>query len=185
MINNEGLRKADVIVCLEGDSYNRLPETAKLFKEGWSQWIIISGGYNNPPFSIPSKELKIELIKLGVPSKQIIVEDKSQNTHEQAVQAMKIIKKREWGKIILVTSHYHQLRAYLTFLKVMNEFKMKVSIYNAPVRNLSWYQKTIKQKNRLQLFDDELNKIDLYLNKNHISSFKTGLKYQEWKEKQK
>jgi len=181
LINDEELKKSEAAVLLEGDGYNRISQTVKLFKEKWAKWVIVSGGYNNPPFSIPAKNLSKALVKKGIPIQKIILEEKSQNTHEQAVEIMKLTKKRKWKKIILVASTFHQPRAYLTFIKVMEQLNMKIKIFNSPAQGLSWFKKTALNLNRLQLLEIELKKIEKYLKTGQIVSFKKALNYHQWK----
>jgi len=185
LVNNERLLKSDAIVCLEGDGYNRIKLSSKLFKEKWAKKIVVSGGYNHPPFSIPAKDAVKELIKRGVPSQSIILEEKSQDTYGQGKEVMKIVKERKWKRIILVASHFHQLRAFLTFLKTMKEAKLRIKIINVPVRELPWFKRTSLGKNRFQLLESELKKINQYIKKGHLVTVRETLKYQKWKEQKK
>jgi len=98
---------------------------------------------------------------------------------------MKIVKEKKWKKIILVVSHFHQPRAYLAFLRAMKDLNFKIQIFNAPVRELSWFNKTSLNKNRLQLLEEELKKIKKYIKKGHLVTIKEAIDYQKWKEKQK
>ncbi|OGZ18331.1 MAG: hypothetical protein A2Z68_00325 [Candidatus Nealsonbacteria bacterium RBG_13_38_11] len=185
LINNEAIPQSDAIICLEGDGLHRLKFSTKLFKEKLAKKILVSGGLNNLPFSIPAEKSAKELIKMGVPAKNIIIENKSQDTYQQGREAMKIIRKNKWKKVILVASHFHQLRAFLTFLKAVQEAKLKIQIFNMPIRNLSWFEKTSLGKNRFELLTEEFKKISQYAKKGHIASVKTALIYQKWKEQQK
>jgi len=166
--------KSDAIVCLTGDGLRRVPKTAGLFKKKLADWVVVSGGYHNPPFSLLARYFKEALVKKGVPARRIILEEKSQNTLEQARETFKIIKKKKWQKIILVATDYHQLRAYLTFLKAMQEAGLKIMIFNAPA--------VLGQS---ELFKEESKKIREYSKKGHLATIKEAKNYQRWKEKQK
>ena len=185
LVSNQPLKKAEAIICLEGDGYNRIPKTFELFQKKWAKWIVVSGGLNKPPFSIPAKKMKLSLVKKGIPASRIILEEKSQNTYMQATEVMKMAKKRKWKKIILVASSFHQPRAYLTFIKAMNNEKMKVQIINAPADNLPWFKKTSLGKNRFNLLVEEFKKIKKYYKKGHSVSFEQAIAYEKWKEGQK
>lgn len=185
VVSNDWPRKSDVIVCLEGDGLNRAKKTIELFKEKWAKNIVVSGGYNNPPFSIPAKDLAKFLIKKGIPQKRIILEENSQNTYEQSLEVMKLVKEKNWEKIILVASYFHQPRAYLTFLKTMKNLNLKIQIFNTSVRELPWFNKTSLGPNRFQLLELELKKINQYIKKGHLVAIREALEYQKWKEKQK
>ena len=184
--NNDFIKKSDAVILLEGDGYSRVNHTVKIFKNGLAKNIIVSGGNtDNPPFTIPAGELAKKLLKENIPKKRVIIEEKSKNTYEQGAEVMKIIKKMDWKKIILVASHFHQSRAFVTFLKAMKNAGLKIQIFNSPVRGLSWFQKTSLGTSRLKLLEDEFNKITEYYKKGHLVSIKEALDYQRWKESQK
>lgn len=182
LIFNEPLKKADAIILLEGDGYFRLSHAADLYKQKWASKIVISGGVIDKNYgSFPAKNLATRLIKMNIAQKDIIIENESRHTREQAINVMDLVKKNKWKKIILVASHYHQLRAFLTFLKVTQEIKIKLQIINSSARDLSWFTKN-KWGKRIDLLESEFRKIKEY-NK-HMASFSEAILYQKWKEKQ-
>ena len=183
IVLGEPLKKADAIVCLEGDVQIRTQKALDLFKKKWAPVIIVSGGLRGFPFSIPAEKMAKFLIKRGVAKNKIITEGVSQNTYEQAVEVMKIIKKRKWKKIILVASEFHQPRAFLTFLEIMREFKLKIKIFNAPANNIL-FEKTKWGLTRMDLLEIEFEKIKNYQKKGHLMAINKAIEYQKWKEKQ-
>lgn len=185
IVYNDCLRRADAVVCLEGDGEARIGATLKIFKAGLAKVIVVSGGLNQPPFSLGAVKMGKKFMAEGVAKDKLIIEEKSQNTYEQAKEVMKIAKQKKWRKIILVASNFHQPRAYLTFLKARQDAKLKIQLFNAPVRELAWFRKTALAVNRLELLKNEFKKIDDYLLKGHLVSFKKAIKYQAWKERQK
>lgn len=183
MVLSDPMWPSDAVVCLEGDGKDRINKTINLFGQKLAKKIVISGGYNNPPFSLPAKYLVKYLMKRGVLRKNIILEENSQNTYEQGMEVMKIVKKNKWNDIILIASPFHQARAYLTFLKAMKDSGLKIRILNAPVRGLSWFDKTSLNLSRLQLLEEEFKKIKEYARKGHIATIEEAIKYQKWKER--
>lgn len=183
IVNNDCIKESDAVVCLEGDGYNRINQTAKVYNQGLSKCIVVSGGLDNPPFCLPAELLAKKLYEKNIPKDKIIIEKNSQNTQEQGVGIMKMVKEKNWTKIILVASHYHQPRAYLTFLKAMKDAEIEIQIFNSPARELSWFSQTSwKGLSRLQMIEDEFNKIDEYTKKFHLISIEEAIKYQQWKE---
>ncbi len=173
LVSNDVLKKSDAIVVLEGDYYRRPDHAVRLFREGWSKIIVVSGGLNNPSGgSFPARILARRLRRAGVPRKNLILEDKSLNTREQAVEIMKLAKGRSWKKIILVASHFHQFRAFLTFLKAMRGKKTKIKIYNSPAM---YYSPSLAE-----LLESEFSKIKKY--KKDVASCKDGIKYVKWRD---
>lgn len=184
--SNDILKKSEAVICLEGDGYNRIKQTLKIWQDGWAKNIVVSGGVTNVPlFTIPADLLAKKLLKAGVPENKIIIENNSQNTYEQAVEVMKIVKKEQWEKIVLVASHFHQARAFLTFLQAMKKAEIKIQIFNSPARDLSWFEKTPFGLNRLQLLEDELQRINEYKQRGHLVTIEEAISYQKWKELQK
>lgn len=180
LIANEPLKRADAIILLEGDGYFRVKRAAELYKQGWSRRIVVSGGISDlDNGSFPDLAPRLKL--LGVADQDIIIENNSKHTREQAINVMLIVKQNKWDKIILVASHYHQCRAFLTFLKAMDNAKLKIQIINAPAGNLPWFAKN-KWGTRFELLESEFEKIELYREKGHIASYADAIEYQQWKE---
>lgn len=184
LIGNEPLKKSDAIILLAGDGYNRVRKAYQLYSEGWADLIVISGGTEDPSYgSFPASKMREELMRFGVPRKHVRLEEKSKNTREQAEEIIALAKEKDWKKLILVASHYHQFRAFLTFLKVIREQKLAIQIINSPARELRWFEKN-EWGVRYELLDSEFEKIKKYRTLGHLCSYKEAIKYQKWKEKQ-
>lgn len=182
VIDNELLKKADVIVLLTGDGLFRVERVIQLYRQRWAPVIVISGGVTDRSYgSLPAGELGKKLIKAGIPKSKIILDTESQNTREQAINMIKLAKRKNWKRIILVASNYHQYRAYATFLKAMLDAKQLIHIINAPA-NLSWFRKEPWGR-RIDLLESEFEKIDRYTKDGHVASYDELLNYQHWKEK--
>jgi hypothetical protein len=184
IVDNDSLIKSDIIVLLEGDGYNRCQKAADLFKQGWASKILFSGGicdYNYGSF--PHVDILPYLIELGVTPNSIILENKSKNTKEQAENVIEMALFNNWKKIILVATHDHQYRAYLTFLRKINNVNSNILLFNSPARNLPWFKET-GWGNRISRLEDEFDKIDKYSLLGHLASFEQVIKYQQWKESQ-
>jgi len=101
---------------------DRLLQAIKLYKQKKANKIFISGG-NASLFGIeriPEADfLKKYLTDIGISDRDIIIEDSSRNTHENAVFTYQIFKRNKWlnKKVILLTSAYHMRRAEACFKK--------------------------------------------------------------------
>jgi len=184
LVDNDSLKKSDAIILLEGDGLFRVPKVIELYNSQWSNKVVFSGGIFDPSYgSFPSEYIIPELIKSGISEENIIIEDNSLNTRDQAFAIMKLCKEKIWKRIILVASHYHQYRAYLTFLKAMKESGLLIEIINATSRNLKWFEDTGWGK-RFDLLEQEFIKIEKYSEHGHLATFEEAIDYQRWKEKQ-
>lgn len=185
ILPNMPLGKGDAIIVLEGDLLVRVKEGARLYKEGWAPLIVLSGGdEKQPKYAIPAKRMLPHLLKEGVPEAHVIMEEKSLHTRDQAVEIMKLAKQHGWKSIIIVASHYHQYRAFLTFLKAMREANLELLLINAPARDLRWWEKTGRGL-RVDNLAVELEKIDKYRDElGNVASYEEGIEYLQWKESQ-
>jgi len=184
LVDNDLIKPSDAIILLEGDGLNRIDKAVELFKNNYANVIVFSGEINNPGYgSYTAEKVLPVILNKGVPDKNIIHENKSTNTREQAAEVIKLSIKNSWKRIILVASHYHQYRAYLTFLKVLQEQNINLIIYNAPTHELKWFEETGWGK-RINLLEYEFKKINEYSELNHIASYQTAIEYQRWKEEQ-
>ncbi len=79
--------------------------------------ILLSGCYSDPNYSgVSEAELMRDLIvQLNVSPADIIVEDRSTSTHENALLSSKILRQRGIERIALVTDATHMYRASLCF----------------------------------------------------------------------
>jgi len=184
LVDNDGLTISDAIVLLEGDGLNRYEKAVNLYKQGWAKKIIFSGGIIDYEYgSFPYSDVLPHILIQGVPESDIIHEDKSLNTREQAVEVVKIACKEGWKRLILVATHEHQYRAYLTFLREVIDAECDLILYNAPVRNLTWFSENPWGK-RFDRLEQEFERIDKYSLSGHLASFQEAIEYQQWKEKQ-
>jgi len=102
---------------------NRLTSAIELYKKGVIKRIIISGGSGSVAY--PSKR-EASLLKkfmtnyLSIPDSVIFIENKSDNTHQNAIYTKNILRKLKIvnKELIVITSPLHQPRAYLCFKKV-------------------------------------------------------------------
>ena len=184
LVDNDGLTISDAIVLLEGDGLNRYEKAVNLYKQGWAKKIIFSGGIIDYEYgSFPYSDVLPHILIQGVPESDIIHEDKSLNTREQAVEVVKIACKEGWKRLILVATHEHQYRAYLTFLREVIDAECDLILYNAPVRNLTWFSENPWGK-RFDRLEQGFERIDKYSLSGHLASFQEAIEYQQWKEKQ-
>ena len=98
---------------LDRDSFNRLFEGFKLYKK-YHIPVILSGGYATSTFSV-ARIMRNVLLEMGVKKSYVITEDKSNDTYQNALYVLKICERRNFRRVILVTSAYHMPRAMFLF----------------------------------------------------------------------
>jgi uncharacterized SAM-binding protein YcdF (DUF218 family) len=137
IIKKDEMKPADAIVILAGEETERVEYGVKLFKDGWARkdMIIMAGGPLVWKYTWASL-MKEHAESLEVPSRKILIEDKSRSTEEDARYTKKILHENHIASIILVTSPYHSRRASIIFEKVLGK---DIRIISSPVEN-SWFR---------------------------------------------
>lgn len=113
--------KADAIVVVSGgQTTSRAEKGIDLYKQGYAPNIIFSGAAldDGPSNAFAMRD---QALASGVPAGNIYIDEKSQNTYENAVNSKAILQSLAASKIILVTSPYHQRRANQTFESVLGK----------------------------------------------------------------
>ncbi len=182
IVDNDCLTKSDAAVLLEGDGFFRFQKAVELYNRGMVSKIIFSGNIIDRDYgSYPFEEVKPFIISGGVPETDLIHEDKSLHTRQQAVEVVKMALEKEWKKLALVASHEHQYRAYLTFLREVLDTKSGLILYNAPVRNLNWFIDS-GWGTRFDRLEAEFDRIETYSAMGHLANADEVVEYQKWKE---
>jgi uncharacterized SAM-binding protein YcdF (DUF218 family) len=105
---------------LSPDSLVRCIHAARLYRQGPRRTLVASGGKVSP--SLPGPPLahlmRDFLVQLGVDANDILVEDQSRTTYENAVETRKLLGQQGIEKIILVTEATHLYRAERCFRHV-------------------------------------------------------------------
>jgi uncharacterized SAM-binding protein YcdF (DUF218 family) len=136
LFKKDELKPADVIVVLAGEEKERIQYGVRLFKEGWSRKdrIVMSGG---PAVGDRSSAalMKEYAAHLGVPAGDILTEERSRSTEENALYTKTLLDRKGYTSIILVTSPYHSKRASVIFRAILGR---RWKIIDAPCEP-SWF----------------------------------------------
>lgn len=145
---NHPMEKSDCILVL-GSHDTRVGERgADLYLEGWAPYIIFSGGLGNLTSGIwtePEADKFATIAKkMGVPEKNILVENKSTNTGENITFTMNLLSQHglDPQSFILVQKPYMERRSYATFKKHLPGKKLivtspQISFDNYPTEDIS------------------------------------------------
>jgi uncharacterized SAM-binding protein YcdF (DUF218 family) len=101
---------------LEGSAL-RVIEGARLYQLLGGPLVIVSGGsVGVKPRPRPeANAMQAAMLTLGVPASKVLVEDRSQNTHDQAVILRTLLAERHIDRFVLVTSPTHLGRSVAAF----------------------------------------------------------------------
>jgi uncharacterized SAM-binding protein YcdF (DUF218 family) len=96
---------------------DRLTYAAKLYHDENAPFIVVSGGFIDFYGSaVPEAEaMRDLLVALGVPEADIVLEERSRNTYENALYVREIADEQGFNRILLVTSALHMPRSAAIF----------------------------------------------------------------------
>ena len=139
-------QRSDAIVVFGGgvgetgnpgkSTIERARYAARLHREGYANKIIFSSGYVY--IYNDAKNMRLFAISMGVPEKDILLEQKANSAYENVIFSKEILDKNGWDSILLVSSPYNMRRAFLVF----NKWGKDIEVIYAPVQNSQFYDRS-------------------------------------------
>ncbi|MEM3364232.1 MAG: YdcF family protein [Candidatus Micrarchaeia archaeon] len=132
-------KRFDAVVCLgrkptteeaRMDIAARVELAVSIFRKSAARYLILSGGYTFSNKISEASYMKRIALGLGIKKRNIILEEHSTNTYENAVEVRKIAKQLHINSIAVVTSNYHTLRAGMLFRKQLSP--LSVMLFGSP-----------------------------------------------------
>jgi uncharacterized SAM-binding protein YcdF (DUF218 family) len=104
---------------LDQASLDRTWHGARLYRHGRPCLVVVSGGKPRPNDPVPAVAdvMAEELRRLGVRGKDIVIENESRDTYENAVESARALRERGVSRILLVTTASHLPRSVACFRK--------------------------------------------------------------------
>lgn len=99
------------------DTLERMVTVARLYRR-LKVPVVVSGGKVFKTDESIAKVTRRFLLDLGIPRKDVILEERSRDTYENALYCKVICQKKGFTNPLMVTSGYHIKRAKLSFEKV-------------------------------------------------------------------
>jgi uncharacterized SAM-binding protein YcdF (DUF218 family) len=116
---DDDLQVADAILVFSGDpDYERTLEAVHLYHLGYGRYLVFSGR-GGPGDSAQSMAAVARLH--GVPDQAILEDGRATNTYQNVLFVRELLARVHVRKLILVTSAYHQRRAYLVAHHVLRD----------------------------------------------------------------
>lgn len=129
------LQRVDAVVAISGDDGQRLTTAIDIYLDGWADKIIFSGAARDPKSPSNAKTMQLAAEGAGVPESDILLEEDSLNTRENARFTVQLAKEHDLDSMIVVTSPYHQRRAYQEFSR---EAGGDITVLNYSARDENW-----------------------------------------------
>ncbi len=130
------LRKADLIIAISGgETQQRTREAVRLYNQNYAPKLLFSGAAQDKSGPSNAAAMRAAAITAGVPAEDILIEEASTTTAQNAAQTAPLIHSMKANSIILVTSPYHQRRASLNFRQILGP---TIAIINHSAADSSW-----------------------------------------------
>ncbi|MCR9173587.1 MAG: YdcF family protein [bacterium] len=177
-IKQSQVKQHDVAIVLGGMSeYNndlgvlsirrpadRIFQAITLYKKGKVKKILISGdsGHLGDRGLHEARQMKEILVQWGIPEQDIITEETSVNTHENARNTCKLLRKSypEFKSFVLITSGMHMRRAMGCFQKEgLKVTPYSTDLYANRTKNFYWDQYIIPNVSNFSVWQDLLKEM--------------------------
>ena len=123
---------------------DRIWQAVTLYKTGKIKKILITGdsGFVTDRGLHEATQFKDVLLKWGIPEEDLLVEETSKNTHENAVETTKLLGKYpDLKSYLLITSGTHMRRSIACFSKQgMNCTPFSTDLYTSENHSFHWDQ---------------------------------------------
>ncbi|MDO4870828.1 MAG: YdcF family protein [Candidatus Saccharibacteria bacterium] len=140
-LNNTSLKTchaADAVIVISGgDTSARTRHAIKIVKKELASVLIVSGASQQSGVPSNAEEMRDIAFSEGLSESQVLMDKQARNTNQNASYVRELINeynaKNQYNQIksvILVTSAYHQNRAYKEFRASLDP---EMPIYNAPL----------------------------------------------------
>lgn len=134
LINEDDLEKADAIVMLGGNSYERSFLTHSLYQKKYANVVVTTG--SNCSVDLQSygititeaEQSKYRLVKMGIDSNNVIALNKGTSTLEEAQAIKQLAQSKKWKKIILVSTKFHTARVNKYFNRILADSGIKLIV---------------------------------------------------------
>lgn len=130
---------------------------------------------------------KGKLAKFGIEDNQIVrvnLGRRNHNTLTEAEAVVRFAKYNNYQAIVISAAPFHQVRAFMTTVRVATDEYPELKIYSIPGKALAWNESVIHSQGTLaaersELINSEMERIDRYIRKGDLISFEEVAQYLE------
>ena len=126
----------------------RLEYGVGLFFRRDARYLLVSGGIVGPP-PAEAHVMGEMAVALGVDPGAVVLEDQARNTFENAVYAGRIMRRRGWRTVVLVTDGFHVRRARYVFSQLGLDVAVEAVPRSPTTSRASWLRSYLDERLRL------------------------------------
>jgi uncharacterized SAM-binding protein YcdF (DUF218 family) len=140
LVENEAPSQSDLIVVISGgDTVGRTKKGIELYNKAYAPKLLLSGDAADPDSPSNAKVMKRYAVENGVKEEDILIEENSKDTRQNATESiLTIIKNGPKQQIILVTSPYHSRRAKMEFESAFKNQTIQGKVISVNATDKNW-----------------------------------------------
>ncbi len=171
MVMGQSPKKCDAIFVLCSIDERVAEYGAKLFLDGYGEWLIFSGGVAHIGDLMETNYGKSEAehfadiaLKIGVPRDKIIVEDQATNTGQNITLTHKILEDRNLpiASFLLVQKPYMERRTYATFMKQWPGKDVEITVTSPSIKFEDYFNQDNSKDRVINIMVGDLKRIKDY-----------------------
>ncbi|MGC3997265.1 MAG: YdcF family protein [Anaeromyxobacter sp.] len=118
MVDSAAARASSAVELTE--SADRLLAAEAVLRSGQARYLLISAGVQavRPGEPSEAEQLASLLVARGIPRDQLVLDGRSRNTRENALESSRLVAEHGWKRLLVVTSAGHMPRALGCFRAV-------------------------------------------------------------------
>ena len=137
--------KADLIVPLGGGGSSRVNKAVELYKQGFAPNVLLTDIHGGEANTRPhSSDWRIRfLLEHGVPDNMLVFNTFSTNSWEEAVNTLRLMREKNWRRVLVVSDPPHLRRLAWTWGKVFEGSGKEYRLIAAPLEGWDpsrWWQ---------------------------------------------
>jgi uncharacterized SAM-binding protein YcdF (DUF218 family) len=127
--------KSDLIVCLGGELGERSERTAELYRAGYGATVLLTGFAGFAAQARPQVvNWRVQYLRAqGVPSEALVIDTSANNSWEEAVNTLKLMRARGWHRVLVVSDPPHLRRLSWTWDRVFAGSGLEFRLIAAPM----------------------------------------------------
>ena len=120
LVVSEAPAPADAVIVIGGNGVERITAAKRLLDNGYSRWLVISGGptINGPNSAAVNRD---EALEAGIPAGRLLIDDRAESTVDNAEGAARVMTARGLRTGIVLTSPYHARRTAVVFDRIFRQ----------------------------------------------------------------
>ena len=127
LVISDPLQKADAVIAIGGNGPERVATAMKLLRDGYGEWLIVSGG----PYARGLNSghiMRDQALAAGMPAARLLVDDQAESTTDNARGSARLMEGRRLASAVLLTSPYHTRRAGMIFGREFRQRRLSVRV---------------------------------------------------------